>query len=93
VRQRSRCGTITITRQTATQRFNRASMLKQQRGGDGRVSRVCVEERAVLGRGQENFRRMLAGIIEKASPSRVGEAAMLELDNEMRAPVRQAAAL
>jgi hypothetical protein len=68
-------------------------MLQQQRGGDSRVASIGVEERAMLGRRQKDLSRMLAGIVKEANASRVGEAAMLELDNEMRAPVRQATAL
>jgi hypothetical protein len=47
----------------------------------------------VLGRGQKDLSGVLAGIIKEPNARRVGEAAMLELDNEMRTPVRQAAAL
>jgi hypothetical protein len=90
---RPRCRAITITRQSAAQRFNWTSMLHQQRGGDGRVASVGVEDGAMLGRGQKDLSRMLAGIIKEPNARRVGEAAMLELENQMRAPVRQAAAL
>jgi hypothetical protein len=68
-------------------------MLQQQRGGDGRVPRVCIEDGAVLGRGQKDFSRLLAGIVKVANASGVREAAMLELENQMRAAVWQAAAL
>jgi hypothetical protein len=47
----------------------------------------------VLGRGQKNFSRLPAGVIKKANASRVGEAAVLEIENQVRAPVRQAATL
>jgi hypothetical protein len=93
MRQRPRCGAVAISGQSAAQRFNWTSMLHQQRGGDGPVASVGVEDGAMLGRGQKDLSRMLAGIIKEPNARRVGEAAMLELENQMRAPVRQAAAL
>jgi hypothetical protein len=93
MRQRPRGRAIGIPRQSSAQGIERAPVLQQQRGGDGRVASIGVEERAMLGRRQKNFSRLLAGIVKEANASGVGQAAMLELDNEMRAPVRQAAAL
>jgi hypothetical protein len=60
-------------------------MLQQQRGGDGRVTRIGVEDGAMLGRRQKDLSRLPAGIVKEANASRVGEAPMLEVEYDVRA--------
>jgi hypothetical protein len=61
-------------------------------GCDSFCSPLLIEQIESM-RQRKDLSRLLAGIIEKANPSRVGEAPMLEIENQMRAPVRQGAVL
>jgi hypothetical protein len=90
--ERPRCRTIAIPRQGATQRFNGAAMLQQEGGRDGRVPSVRVENSSMLGCGQENFGGLPTRMIKEANAGRVCEAAMLEIQHKVSAPVRQPSA-
>src|SRR5262245_23742805 len=67
-------------------------MLQQERGCDGRVAGVGVEDGAMLVCGQKYFHRLLASVVEEPYAGRVREAVVVELDHYLTAPVWKPAA-
>jgi hypothetical protein len=84
VRKRPTCRTITISRQGAAQRLDRAAVLQKQGSGHGRVTRVGVNGGPMLRGVQENFSER--AILEPANAGGVPNAAMLEVEQLVPAP-------
>src|SRR5262249_19036910 len=87
MRQRPRSRTVAIARQGTTQRIHRAAMLEKRRSHSG-IAGVHVNGSAVLCGAKEDFSEPIT--LEASSPRRIRDAAVLEIEQLMTAPVWKA---